>query len=190
MCVCPLGWSPRRVSLAALVARFLCHGQSVVHRDSSTRQQKGLRCRISPTCTLSQNGYGAGGGSLQPRALHDYGAMCCNACGILVCVCLLGCFPCRAARMARLPTTWATSPDPSPEARKRWSHVSSAAQRPLHSVLAHYPTTASSAWFCLLCCQPQPVPRSSAARMPRFTPRAPCRLLAWLGQAINTVGKA
>ena len=42
----------------------------------------------------------------------------------------------------------------------RRSHVSSAAQGSLHSVLTYCPATASSAWFCLLCCQPEPVPRS------------------------------
>ena len=69
---------------------------------------------------------------------------------------------------------------------KRWSDASSTEQRPLHSVLVCFPTTASSAQFCLLCCQPEPVPRSLAARMSQLTPRDPCRLLAWSGQTINT----
>ena len=41
----------------------------------------------------------------------------------------------------------------------------SVAQRPLQFVQPHYPTTAGSAQFCLLCCQPEPFSRSSAARM-------------------------
>ena len=57
----------------------------------------------------------------------------------------------------------------------------------LPSVLADFPTTASSAWFCLLCCQPEPVPRSLAARVSQLTSWDPCRLLAWLGSAICTV---
>jgi hypothetical protein len=80
--------------------------------------------------------------------------------------------------------------DPQAQAlpkRKRCSHVASADQGSLHSVLAHSPTTASSARFCLLCCQPEPIPRSLAARMSQFTPWDPCRLLAWSGQAISTV---
>ena len=32
-------------------------------------------------------------------------------------------------------------------------------QRSLHYILAHYPITASSIQFCLLCCQPEPIPR-------------------------------
>ena len=54
-------------------------------------------------------------------------------------------------------------------------------QRSLHPILVYFPTTAGSAQFCLLCCQPEPVPRSSTARMSRFTPWDPCRLPAWLG---------
>ncbi len=54
-------------------------------------------------------------------------------------------------------------------------------------VLARAPATVSSAQFCLLCCQPEPVPRSLAARNSLLTPREPCRLLTWSGQAISTV---
>ena len=38
------------------------------------------------------------------------------------------------------------------------------------------PTTEGSAQFCLLCCQPEPVPGSSTARMSWLTPGDPCRL--------------
>ena len=57
----------------------------------------------------------------------------------------------------------------------------------LHFVLAYYPSTASSAQFFMLCCQPETFPGSLAARMSQFTPWDPCRLLAWSGQAISTV---
>ena len=65
--------------------------------------------------------------------------------------------------------------------------MDSAAQRSLHPIQAHDPTTASSAQFCLLCCQPEPVPRSLAARLSQLTSRDPCRLQAWLGQAFCIV---
>ena len=42
-------------------------------------------------------------------------------------------------------------------------------QRSLHIILVHCPTTASNAQSCLLCCQPQPFPRSLATRSPQFT---------------------
>ena len=71
--------------------------------------------------------------------------------------------------------------------KNRRSDESSAEERRLHPVLANVPTTASSAWFCLLCCQPEPIPRSLSARMSQFTLWDPCRLLAWSGLAINTV---
>ena len=64
--------------------------------------------------------------------------------------------------------------------------ASSATQRQLHSVQPHCPTTAGSAQFCLLCCQPEPIPGSLAARMFLLTLRDPCRLPAWLGRSINT----
>jgi hypothetical protein len=51
-------------------------------RAAATRfdppSQKGLRCRISPTCTLSQNGYGANwGASLLPKS--TFCTRACNA---------------------------------------------------------------------------------------------------------------
>ena len=54
-------------------------------------------------------------------------------------------------------------------------------QGTLLSILAHCPTTADTAQSCLLCCQPEPVPRTLAARMSWFTPGHPCRLPAWPG---------
>ena len=55
----------------------------------------------------------------------------------------------------------------------------------LLSILAHYPTTADSAQSCLLCYQPEPVPRTLAARTSQFTLGYPCRLSAWPGWAIH-----
>ena len=43
-------------------------------------------------------------------------------------------------------------------------------QRSLQTTLIHFPTTADSAQFCLLCCQPEPIPRSLAARTSTFPP--------------------
>ena len=54
-------------------------------------------------------------------------------------------------------------------------------QGSLQCILAQYPTTAGSAQFCLLCCQPEPDPGSLTARVPQLTPWDPCRLPAWLG---------
>ena len=45
--------------------------------------------------------------------------------------------------------------------------------------LACCPTTAPSAQFCLLCCQPEPLPESLAARAAPLTQGRPCRLGAW-----------
>ena len=69
---------------------------------------------------------------------------------------------------------------PQPAKPKSWlRRMGSAGQRSLHSIQAHFPTTASSAQFCLLCYQPEPVPRSLAARLSQLTSRDPCRLQAW-----------
>ena len=69
--------------------------------------------------------------------------------------------------------------------RKRDRGDCYARQRFLHIILVHFPTTASSAQFYLLCCQPEPIPGALAARMSRLTSRDPCRLLVWLGWAIH-----
>ena len=66
-----------------------------------------------------------------------------------------------------------------PSAKSWLRRMGSAGQRSLHSIQAHFPTTASSAQFCLLCYQPEPVPRSLAARLSQLTSRDPCRLQAW-----------
>ena len=60
----------------------------------------------------------------------------------------------------------------------RWSCAGHALQRSLLTILAHGPITASSAQFCLLCCQPEPLPESLTARMSQPTSRDPCRLPA------------
>ena len=70
-------------------------------------------------------------------------------------------------------------------AQKEGSCSASVQQRPLFCILVQCPTTAGSAQFCLLCCQPGPVPGSSSARRPQITLWAPCRLPAWLGWTIH-----
>ena len=60
-------------------------------------------------------------------------------------------------------------------------------QRFLCSTLGCFPTTAGSAQFCLLCCQPEPVPESLPARPPSLSRRCPCSLPVWSGQPIHMV---
>ena len=62
-------------------------------------------------------------------------------------------------------------------------------QGSLHCILVQCPTTAGSAQFCLLCCQPEPVPGSLAVRMSLLSQRDPYRLPAWLGRTINMLYK-
>ena len=63
-------------------------------------------------------------------------------------------------------------------------HVNSH-QRSLPTTQAHYPTTEDTVGFCLLCCQPEPVPLSLSTRTSQLTPRCPCGVPTWSGQAIN-----
>ena len=58
-------------------------------------------------------------------------------------------------------------------------------QRSLPTTQAHYPTTEDTAGFCLLCCQPEPVPLSLSTRTSQLTLRCPCGVPTWSGQAIN-----
>lgn len=69
--------------------------------------------------------------------------------------------------------------------KKERSDASYTQQRSLHCILAQYPTTAGSTQFCLLCCQPEPFPGSSTARMSQLTLWEPCRLSAWSGRSIH-----
>ena len=71
--------------------------------------------------------------------------------------------------------------------KKGWSCAAYLLQRFLHSTLDCFPTTAGSAQFCLLCCQPEPVPESLPARPPPLTRGCPCRLPVWSGQSIHMV---
>ena len=50
-------------------------------------------------------------------------------------------------------------------------------QRPLTHTLSQHLITASGAWFCLLCGQPEPLPRSLTARAELLTRPSPCRPL-------------
>ena len=69
--------------------------------------------------------------------------------------------------------------------KKGWSGAPSAQQGLLHAILIQCPTTASSVQFCLLCCQPEPMPGSLAARRLQLTLQDPCRLPAWSGRTIH-----
>ena len=66
-----------------------------------------------------------------------------------------------------------------------WCGAPCAQQRSLHCILIQDPTTAGSAQFYLLCCQPESMPRSLTARMSQLTPWDPCRLPAWSGRTIH-----
>ena len=74
--------------------------------------------------------------------------------------------------------------------RVGWSGAVSTLQRLLLSILILCPTTAAGIQFCLLCCQPEPMPRSLTARAPLSTQRRPCRPAAWLGKTIHMVSRA
>ena len=74
--------------------------------------------------------------------------------------------------------------------REGWSGAVSTLQRLLLSILILCPTTAAGIQFCLLCCQPEPMPRSLTARAPLSTQRRPCRPAAWLGKTIHMVSRA
>ena len=67
------------------------------------------------------------------------------------------------------------------EEEKDWSGAASDQQRSSSTIQLQYPSTASRAQFCLLCCQPEPMPGALTARMSLFTLRDPCRLLVWSG---------
>ena len=58
-------------------------------------------------------------------------------------------------------------------------------QRSLPTTQAHYPTTEDTAGFCLLCCQPEPVPLSLSTRTSQLTLCCPCGVPTWSGRAIN-----
>lgn len=62
-------------------------------------------------------------------------------------------------------------------------------QRSLRAALGCYPTTAGGAQFCLLCCQPGPVPESLPARPPSLTQGRPCRPPVWSGHPIHTASR-
>ena len=74
--------------------------------------------------------------------------------------------------------------------KTEWSGAASTLQRPLLSILILCPTTAAGIQFCLLCCQPEPMPRSLTARKSLFTQRSPCRPAAWLGKTIHMASRA
>ena len=73
--------------------------------------------------------------------------------------------------------------------QKDWSRAAYPPQRSLRAALGCYPTTAGGAQFCLLCCQPGPVPESLPARPPTLTHGRPCRPPVWLGHPIHTASR-
>ena len=72
---------------------------------------------------------------------------------------------------------------------KDWSRAAYPPQRSLRAALGCCPTTAGGAQFCLLCCQPGPVPESLPARPPPLTQGRPCRPPVWLGHPIHTASR-
>jgi hypothetical protein len=87
----------------------------------------------------------------------------------------------RPLMLTQMTTAAPTGPHQRPNLKiaQNWSRAVSARQRSLHSTLGCVPTTAGSAQFCLLCCQPEPVPESLPARPPPLTRGCPCRLPVW-----------
>ena len=73
--------------------------------------------------------------------------------------------------------------------QKDWSRAAYPPQRSLRAALGCCPTTAGGAQFCLLCCQPGPVPESLPARPPLLTQGRPCRPPVWLGHPIHTASR-
>ena len=73
--------------------------------------------------------------------------------------------------------------------KEDWSCAAYPPQRSLRAALGCCPTTAGGAQFCLLCCQPGPVPESLPARPPTLTQGRPCRPPVWLGHPIHTASR-
>ena len=74
---------------------------------------------------------------------------------------------------------------------KKWLVVAQVrlCQRSLLAAQAHFPSTEHTAGFCLLCCQPEPMPLSSSTRISQFPLGYPCRVRTWSGQALNAVSR-
>ena len=73
--------------------------------------------------------------------------------------------------------------------KEGWSCAACPPQRSLRAALGCHPTTAGGAQFCLLCCQPGPVPESLPARPPLLTQGCPCSPPVWLGHPIHTASR-
>ena len=67
---------------------------------------------------------------------------------------------------------------------QKCSSEASADQSSPRRILSTYPITDLSAWFGLLCLQPEPVPRSLTASVSEFPSWYPCRLRSWFGVII------
>ena len=100
---------------------------------------------------------------------------------------------CQAKELLTMCALWCiSSADIKGGRRKTKTEGSGAAsnlQGPLLSILILCPTTVAGIQFRLLCCQPEPMPRSLTARKSLFTQRSPCRPAAWLGKTIHMVSR-
>ena len=154
--------------------------------------KEGLRCRNSPMCTLSQNGYGDRQPQAEFKSNLSLGAsktfctlldLCVSSlrrghANLLCIVPILTDDPRRESSMAVVAGKLCEKAVAAAK-EKGWSGAPCTQQRSLLLILAQCPTTAGSAQFCLLCCQPEPIPGTLAARKPLLTPRVPCRLPVW-----------
>ena len=94
----------------------------------------------------------------------------------------LGTNSCRRALQAARPVT---------AARAKWLSVAQPMlrQRSLLPTQAHFPTTEDAVRFCLLCCQPEPLPASLSTRTSQLPSLRPCRAPTWSGQAIYAASR-
>jgi len=72
------------------------------------------------------------------------------------------------------------SPGKTSWTKERWSWEMRAQQRCRHYIRTQYLIAAGGVQFCLLCCQPEPVPRSLSARSSQLTLQSHCRPPVWL----------
>ena len=92
---------------------------------------------------------------------------------VCVCVCACGCVHARACLRAALTSVRRR------RKKRTLLYLFTHSRGHCRLTLACCPTTATSAQFCLLCCQPEPLPESLAARAAPLTQGSPCRLAAW-----------
>jgi len=71
-------------------------------------------------------------------------------------------------------------------AKKTWSRAARAVSRCAVELGLLVSSLHGGVWFCLLCFQPEPVPRSLPARSPQPPPKWPCNPPVWLRGAHHT----